>query len=193
VTLHRCVTSDPAWAFKDKLPGGGRGAVKHYNVEQLNKIIDYHKKVFSEMVEPTAWLFLWRVAAMQGEAFELVKALGFVVKADITWVKTKDPNRRRLQIGMGHYCRNDHETCLVCVRGKGAASLRLSKSETSVVFAPRTRHSEKPAEFMEKVERLCPGPRLELYARVPREGWTQLGDESGKAPLRSARKKVKRG
>jgi len=180
MNLHRCVVSDPGWQFRDKLPGGGRGAKKHYRVSPIQKIIDYHQKVFAELVAPTAWLFLWRVAAMQEEAFELVKALGFIVKADVVWIKTKDPKRQRIQIGMGHYCRNAHETCLVCVRGKGAASLRLSASEDSVVFAPRIGHSEKPEEFMEKVERLCPGPRLELYARTQREGWTQFGDELGK-------------
>lgn len=29
---YRVICADPPWAFKDKLPGLGRGAKKHYQV-----------------------------------------------------------------------------------------------------------------------------------------------------------------
>jgi N6-adenosine-specific RNA methylase IME4 len=173
----RCVVSDPPWAFRDALPGGGRGAAKHYPCMNVGEMQRYHQPIIDERCSSTAWLFLWRVAAMQRQALRLVDLLGFEVKAEIVWVKTKDPARQRLQIGMGHFVRNCHETCLVCVRGKGAAALRLSASEPSVLFAPRGQHSSKPEAFYAAVERLCPGPRLELFARTRRKGWVQVGDE----------------
>lgn len=83
----------------------------------------------------------------------------------------------RVKEGMGHYVRLAHETCLICTRGTGVSALRLSKSIPSVIFAPLGDHSEKPDEFYEIVERLCKGPRLELFARKRRSGWTQFGDE----------------
>ena len=46
-----------------------------------------------------------------------------------------------------------------------------------VVIAPVTEHSEKPDEVYRRIERLYPAPRLELFARKPREGWTVWGDE----------------
>lgn len=40
---------------------------------------------------------------------------------------------------------------------------------------PRGRHSEKPAAFLDIVERVSPGPYLELFARAPRLGWDSWG------------------
>ncbi len=79
---------------------------------------------------------------------------------------------------MGHYVRNTHETCLICVRGKGASSARLSKSIPSVLRARKPpEHSAKPPEFYDLVERLFPGPYVRLFARSHRPLWTSYGDE----------------
>jgi N6-adenosine-specific RNA methylase IME4 len=40
---------------------------------------------------------------------------------------------------------------------------------------PRGRHSEKPAAFLDVVERVSPGPYVELFARAPRLGWDSWG------------------
>jgi N6-adenosine-specific RNA methylase IME4 len=40
---------------------------------------------------------------------------------------------------------------------------------------PRGRHSEKPAAFLDIVERVSPGPYVELFARAPRLGWDSWG------------------
>jgi N6-adenosine-specific RNA methylase IME4 len=89
--------------------------------------------------------------------------------------RCKEPN---LAFGMGRYVRASHETCLVCARGKAAALVR-DHSVRSVFFAPRQEHSRKPEEFYSIVERLAPGPYVELFARHRRPGWTQFGDELG--------------
>ena len=49
---------------------------------------------------------------------------------------------------------------------------------------PRGRHSEKPDAFYDLVERVCPGPYAELFARRARFGWDYpIGDQAlgGKA------------
>jgi hypothetical protein len=46
--------------------------------------------------------------------------------------------------------------------------------------APLREHSRKPDEFYESVERLCAGPRLELFGRQSRPGWEVRGLESTK-------------
>jgi hypothetical protein len=46
-----------------------------------------------------------------------------------------------------------------------------------VVIAPVGEHSEKPDEVYRRIERLFPGPYLELFARKPRAHWTTWGDE----------------
>ncbi len=49
--------------------------------------------------------------------------------------------------------------------------------ETPAVIAPMTRHSEKPEEVQDRIERLVSGPYLELFARRRREGWATVGNE----------------
>jgi N6-adenosine-specific RNA methylase IME4 len=52
------------------------------------------------------------------------------------------------------------------------------------VFAPRGRHSEKPAAVAERIERLYPNARrLELFARSRRPGWDAWGDGVDSHPL----------
>ena len=41
----------------------------------------------------------------------------------------------------------------------------------------RGEHSVKPDEARRRIERLFPGPYLELYARKPAPGWTVWGNE----------------
>jgi N6-adenosine-specific RNA methylase IME4 len=53
-----------------------------------------------------------------------------------------------------------------------------------VVYAPRGRHSEKPAVFYQIIELMLPTvPRLEMFGRTQRAGWTVWGNEA--APLAS--------
>jgi N6-adenosine-specific RNA methylase IME4 len=172
--LPRVLVADPAWGFRDKLPGRGRGAAKHYRVQTLDEI-----KAFElPKMAPDSWLFLWRVAAMQREAIEVMDAWGFRLVSEVAWVKTRKDGQPHGG-GMGHYVRNSHEVCLIGVRGK-ASAMRLSKAVPSVIFARSMRHSEKPEAFYQLVERLVPGPRVELFARRRRRGWKCFGDELGR-------------
>jgi N6-adenosine-specific RNA methylase IME4 len=46
------------------------------------------------------------------------------------------------------------------------------------LFAERKReHSRKPEQLYDIIEDCSPGPFLELFARHPRTGWHQWGDE----------------
>lgn len=171
----RTLVADPPWAFNDRLPGGGRGAEKHYRVLSTPDIMRFPLPALAD----DARLFLWRVASQPREALDVMQAWGFTPKAEIVWVKVQ-PARfttdglPALRIGMGHQVRNAHEVCLIGVRGRPE---RLAANVPSVFFAPRGRHSAKPDEFLDLVERLSPGPYAELFARCRRDGWHQEGDE----------------
>lgn len=158
------VVADPPWQFKDKLPGGGRGAEKHYSTMTLEDIEDFELPP----LERDSILFLWRVASMQQEALSIANRWGFKVSSEIVWCKPV--------IGMGHYVRNAHETCLICTR-KGSTARIKNHGVPSHFNAPRGRHSEKPEAFFDLVERLAEGPYIELFARRRRPGWTCLGNE----------------
>ncbi len=49
----------------------------------------------------------------------------------------------------------------------------------SVIVSRRGRHSLKPEQAYTDIEQMFPHltPRIELFARTPRAGWTSWGDE----------------
>lgn len=169
---YSCVVADPPWQFDDKLPGPKRGAETHYSCMPVDQICCLKLPDIAD----DAILFLWRVASMQEEALQVVRAWGFAPKSEIVWYKVNTSGHP--QMGMGRTVRNCHETCIVATRGK-YSKLIDSHRELSVFSAQRRAHSEKPAEFYALVERLCVGPRVELFARRHRPGWDCLGSELG--------------
>ncbi len=55
---------------------------------------------------------------------------------------------------------------------------RAEARQDSVIEAPRRGHSEKPEEGFAVIEKSYPEfPRLELFARSQRPGWTAWGNE----------------
>jgi N6-adenosine-specific RNA methylase IME4 len=55
-----------------------------------------------------------------------------------------------------------------------------------LIVAPLRQHSRKPDEVYRRIEALCAGPYVELYARQRWPGWICTGDEVGKFRLEAA-------
>jgi N6-adenosine-specific RNA methylase IME4 len=166
---YRVLVADPPWPFNDQLDPRIRGAATQYDILSVQDI----KKFPLPPMYHYSTLFLWRVAAMQQEALDVIAAWDFELKAEIVWKKLT-PNGKR-HFGMGRTVRMDHEVCLVATSGR---PVTLDKSIRSVFEAATGRHSEKPEEFYKLVERLREGPYCELFARRQRAGWTCLGNET---------------
>jgi N6-adenosine-specific RNA methylase IME4 len=170
---HRVLVADPPWWFKDKLPGKGRGAEKHYDVMTADAICAFDLPRLHE----DCWLFLWRPATHTQEALNVARAWGFrAPPGELIWRKVAKDGQR-LRIGMGRGFRNVHETCLVFKRGRPT---RLSAGLPSMFDAQRAEHSAKPDRFYEIVDEFAPGPVVELFARRLWSGWTCLGNEMPK-------------
>lgn len=134
-------------------------------------------------------LFLWATDPMLPQALEVGRAWGFTHKTTaFTWVKMrragsprgllfKEPEHKLFPMGPGYWTRANPETCLLFTRGKPK---RLSRSVRQLLIAPRREHSRKPDEQYARIEALCDGPYLELFARSRRSGWTAWGNEVGK-------------
>jgi N6-adenosine-specific RNA methylase IME4 len=168
---YRVIVADPPWPFHDKLPGPTRGAAKNYPVMPVADIEAFPLPPIAD----DALLFLWRVAAITEEAYRVVRAWGFVPKSEIVWVKRTASGKR--WFGMGRIVRMEHEVCLVAKRGRPEIITKNIRS-TFQALANRGNHSEKPETFYRDiVERLSPGPYVELFARRERPGWTCLGNE----------------
>jgi N6-adenosine-specific RNA methylase IME4 len=173
---YQIIAADPPWLFGDRLPGRGRGAVKHYPCLKPEELYAFPLPPIAD----DALLFFWKVASMPREAAYVLDAWNFTPKSELVWVKTTKTGKRHF--GMGRYTRQCHETCIIATRGNGL-SLIKNHSVRSVFEAPVGRHSEKPEAFFEIVRDLCGDDvrRAELFARKTRPGWDCFGNEVGRA------------
>ncbi len=157
------VYADPPWAYSNTAARGA--AENHYRTLPLENIVAEPVK---ELVTSNAHLHLWTTNAFLRDAFEVINAWGFTYKSCLVWVKP--------QLGMGNYWRVSHEYLLLGVRGSLPFQDRACRSWQ---VARRTAHSCKPFLFRQLIERVSPGPYLELYGREehPNVGWTVYGNQ----------------
>ena len=120
-----------------------------------------------DLADDSAILWLWTTNAHLPMAFQVIDSWGFEYKTVLTWVKDR--------MGTGEWLRGRTEHCLLGARGK---PVFLHGTDSTALEAARREHSRKPDEFYTMVERICPGSRLELFARQTRDGWLSYGDQS---------------
>jgi N6-adenosine-specific RNA methylase IME4 len=174
---YRTILIDPPWPER----GGGRikrGADRHYPLLPVWKIpeVIFDSGLFNPA--KNSHLYLWATNNFLPHAIALIPELGFRYVTCITWLKPGRP-------GLGQYFRGATEQLLFAVRGDG---LGLRKSWTSKLFSTRLEadwprdetgkiiHSAKPVESYWLIERTSPPPRLEMFARRERRGWTAWGN-----------------
>ena len=77
-------------------------------------------------------------------------------------------------MGIGNYWRVSHEFMMLGIKGGLPFN---DHSEMSWYSEKRSKHSRKPHEIIRKIEKVSPGPYLELFGRETRKGWTVWGNE----------------
>jgi N6-adenosine-specific RNA methylase IME4 len=157
------IYADPPWSYENKASRGA--ADNHYPTMSLDDIC---AEPVSDLAEENAHLHLWTTNGFLREAFEVIDAWGFRYKSCFVWIKD--------DIGMGNYWRVSHEFLLLGVRGR----LRFcDRSQPSWKLCPRRVHSHKPEAVRMLIEKVSPGPYLELYGRheLPNSEWTIYGNE----------------
>ena len=151
---------DPPWPLQS--------GEKHYRTMSLARI---KALPVGRLAARDAHLWLWTTNALLPKAYEVAEAWGFTVRSPLTWVKF------RLGLGGRYQLRNATEQLLFCTRGKAPLG---SRSQPTWFNAPVTEHSRKPAEQFAIIERVSPGPYLELFARRRPESnqpWAVWGDQ----------------
>ena len=122
----------------------------------------------------------------------LMEALGFRYLTNWAWVKAEKytpaeelpPVCYTLQRpGLGQYSMGQHELLLFGTCGKAMKPSCGDRPRTALM-APRPTgedgkmiHSAKPSEAIRMIERVSPGPRMEMFAREKRAGWAVWGNE----------------
>ena len=172
------VLADPPWQFQNRT---GKMAPEHKRLQRyptlsLQEIKDLPVEA---IVEDTAHLYLWVPNALIAEGLQVMEHWGFTYKTNLIWYKIRKdggPDRR----GVGFYFRNVTEMILFGVRGKNARTLQRGRSQENIILSRKREHSRKPDEQYELIEECSWGPRIELFARGPRENWFVWGNQSEK-------------
>ena len=169
---YSVIYADPPWSFnvysgKVKI----RSADRHYDTQSLD---DIKAMPVAELAADDCALMMWAVMPELPGALEVIKAWGFTYKTvAFTWVK-ENRSGNGLFWGMGYWTRANAEVCLLATKG---APKRQAMDVHQIIMSPVSEHSRKPDEAQVRIERLLPGPYLELYGRRPTPGWTVWGNQ----------------
>ena len=157
----------PPWNEK----GGGkikRGADKHYPLMPTKDIISLP---VGKIADDNSHMYLWVTNNFLKDGLDCMEAWGFRYITMITWMKDR--------MGLGQYFRGVTEHCLFGVRGMVPYQLdehgKRQQGKTGFI-APRQEHSVKPRQMREMIEKVSPGPRIELFSRQDIYGWDHLGN-----------------
>ena len=176
---YRTIVIDPPWRYKTTLavtgnaPGrtrqqGRSGAAVEYPTLSIKEITDL--PVASLAHPDGAHLYLWTTNTHVEHAWAIVRAWGFTPKNLLTWCK-----RPKGMIGFGAFSQS---TEFILFAASGQRAVHRDRCNSTWFEWPRSvKHSAKPEPFMEIVERISPGPHLEMFARRPRAGWDVWGNE----------------
>lgn len=168
------ILADPPWRFQNRT---GKMAPEH------QRLLRYPTMTMEEILELPAYrlaaarahLYLWVPNALISEGLEVMKRWGFTYKTNLVWYKVRKdggPDGR----GVGFYFRNVTELVLFGIRGY-MRTLGAGRTQTNIIATRKREHSRKPDELYDIIEACSPGPYLELFARHPRKGWAQWGNE----------------
>lgn len=178
-TRYRTIVADPPW----DMPSGGpyRGKARWRNRPNRPSSLPYDTLVLEDicalpvdgLAEHDAHLYLWVPNCYLEHGPRVCRAWGFRPTQTLVWAKTPRG------IGLGGAFTNTTEF-IICAR-RGEVRMNRDERQDSTWFnwkRPHNSHSAKPEAFLDLVERVSPGPYLEMFARRNRLGWDTWGNEA---------------
>jgi N6-adenosine-specific RNA methylase IME4 len=180
-----CVHADVPWQFDSWSPAGEERSAQHHYPCMSDR--DIARLPVLRHVARDSHLFFWVTGPMlvKGRHIRIMRSWGFEPTAvAFVWIKLNDRWHPHWLgyiedaitfMGLGHTTRQNAELCLL---GRRGSPMRLSKSVRQVMFGPVREHSRKPEEVYSRITQYCSGPRLDLFGRQSRPGWTVTGNQS---------------
>lgn len=161
---YQVIYADPPWAYDNT--GLGGSAESHYPTISTDELVQLD---ISSRAGDDAVLFLWVTSPFLPEGLELCQAWGFEYKTSFVWVKDRATYGK-----LGFYNYGQHEFLFVAT--KGSCLPRSESLVPSLIVAPKGEHSAKPELVYEIIEKMYPGPYIELFARKTRPNWATWGN-----------------
>jgi N6-adenosine-specific RNA methylase IME4 len=177
---YRVIYADPPWAFATySRKGKGRSAEAYYDCMSL---ADVKALPVADWAAEDCVLLLWATDPLLPRAFDVIRAWGFTYKTvGLYWAKLNKHAAPAIYTeasfftGLGFWTRANPELCLLATRGHPK---RRRADVRKLIVSPRREHSRKPDEAYQRIEALCEGPYLEMFARSSRPGWDRWGAEA---------------
>jgi len=174
---YQIIYADPPWDYnnwapiKDEKISRKAGRAGYPSM----KLGDICKLPINEIADKDCILFLWATPPCIEQAFEVIKAWGFIYKTfGFTWVKS-NPTGWGYHCGMGNWTLGNPEVCLLATH---KTFPKRKKAVRQLMLSPVRRHSQKPDETRGRIVTLLGDlPRIELFSRQKVEGWDCWGNE----------------
>jgi N6-adenosine-specific RNA methylase IME4 len=161
------IMADPGIAFEAYSPKGEyRSPQNYYRCDSFEELTTLP---VADFAEENCFLFLWIPPRSVFLTEPLMRAWAFKFSGRaFCWAKL---NKRGVGwfMGNGYSTRHNVEDCWLGRRGKPQ---RRSMAVRELIVAPRREPGRKPDEVYHRIETLCDGPYLELFARQQWPGWT---------------------
>jgi len=164
--IYDVVVIDPPWDMQKILR----------DVAPNQKEFDYPTMTIDEikafpikdLVADNCHVFLWTTQKYLPSAFDIIKEWGLTYVLTMVWHK----NGGFQPFGLPQY------NCeFVLYAHKGNPKFIDTKAFNCCFNGERGKHSEKPNEFYQLLDRVCDGNKIDIFARKEREGWSVYGNE----------------
>jgi N6-adenosine-specific RNA methylase IME4 len=187
---YRCIVVDPPWQVNGagRPMSGGPGSYLDWStrVESApSRPLPYRTMTIAQISAlpvgaladaQGAHLYLWTTNRHLGDAFGVLAAWGFAYSTTLVWAK------KPMGGGLGGAYGISTEYVIFARRGTLATDARITGTwfpwKRPYDERGKPKHSAKPPEFYSMVETVSPGPRIELFARSARAGWSVWGDQA---------------
>lgn len=181
------IVADPPWDVPTGPMSGGGMAEGFVGGDGQSRPLSYPTLSVEEIAslpvsavaQPAAHLYLWTINRYVEDAYAVARAWGFRPSTMLVWAKNP------MGGGLGSDAFGiSTEFILFCRRGVLPARERFNTTwfnwKRRYDERGKPQHSAKPPELIDLVERVSPGPYLELFSRErqPHCGWFYYGNES---------------
>ncbi len=175
---YNTIYADPPWQFQNRT---GKVAPEHKRLNRYETMTLEEIKALpvADIADDKAHLYLWVPNALLPDGLAVMEAWNFEYKSNIVWEKVRKdgwPDGR----GVGFYFRNVTELLLFGIKKRSAPNRTLApaRSQVNLIRAMKREHSRKPDEIIPVIEGCSKEPRIELFARGNRDGWTMWGNQA---------------
>lgn len=170
------ILADPPWQFQNRT---GKVAPEHkrlnrYSTMTLDEICELP---VNDISAEKSHLYLWVPNALLPSGLQVMEAWGYRYISNIIWHKIRKDGGSDGR-GVGFYFRNVTEILLFGVKGKDVRTLDPGRSQVNMIQSRKREHSRKPDEQYKIIEECSWGPRLEMFSRGKRKGWSVWGNQA---------------